>query len=197
MKAKAQFQTRREEILGVSSDLFKQKGFSATTMREIAEHVGIEAASIYNHIRGKEELLIEICNKVSNDYLSKMETIDRQYDSPLEKLKELIAIHIQIVCDNTDGILIATNEWKHLPEPAQADFKIARQKYENQFLKIIREGIEKKELADIDINIALYTILSSVRWLEVWFKPGKKINPEKIKADILTLLMNGLVKKND
>jgi AcrR family transcriptional regulator len=195
MKAKAQFQTRRDEILGVSSTLFKQKGFSATTMREIADHVGIEAASMYNHIKGKDELLIEICNKVASDYLSGMESIDRKNESALDKLKELITQHIQIVCDNSDGILIATNEWKHLPEPAQTEFKKARQNYENQFLRIIQEGIEKNELVSIDINIALYTILSSVRWIEVWYKPNKKISPDKIKEDILTLLMNGLVKK--
>src|SRR5574343_259170 len=59
---------RRQQILEQAAGLFKTNGFNATTMRQLAEQTGMEAASLYNHISSKEELLREICFSVANDF---------------------------------------------------------------------------------------------------------------------------------
>jgi len=63
-------QSKKELIIQEAALIFKQKGYSATSMRELAEKVGMEAASLYNHIRSKDEILEEICFKVANQYVS-------------------------------------------------------------------------------------------------------------------------------
>ncbi|MFZ1705630.1 MAG: TetR/AcrR family transcriptional regulator [Saprospiraceae bacterium] len=194
MNTKALTISRKEEILEVSARLFKEKGYASTTMREIAENVGIEAASIYHHFKGKDELLHEICFKVARDYTTKMVNIESTYISPIDKLTTLIRFHIQIVFDNVNGISVTNNEWRHLLEPGLSEFKKARQTYENQLGQIINEGIKLGVLKEVDSTVALYTILSSIRWVEAWYKPEKDIHPNIIENNIIQILMNGLQK---
>ena len=186
--------TRREEIVAVSASLFKQKGYSATTMREIAEQVGMEAASMYNHIKSKEEVLGEICFKIADEYIAQLTTIEMQFKSPIEQLTELIRLHIRIVFKDSDGISVANNEWKHLPERDLSKFKDSRRDYETRFAKIIEKGIEKGEISDVNVSVALFTILSSVRWVELWYKADRDISPKTLEDNIVSLLMNGLKK---
>src|ERR1051325_4646194 len=68
--------TRKDVIIAKAAKLFREKGFSATSMRDLAEHVGVEAASLYNHISSKAEILQEICFKTANNFMSHIEEVD-------------------------------------------------------------------------------------------------------------------------
>lgn len=193
--AKKDKTTRRDDIVEVSARLFKQKGYAATTMREIAEQVGMEAASMYNHIKGKDELLVDICFRIADEYIVQLTKIETQFSSPIEKIKELIRLHIRIVFEDMDGISVANNEWKHLPEADLIKFKAARRDYETRFAKIIEQGIEQGELNNMNVSVALFTILSAVRWVELWYKSDRGISPEILEENIVNMLMNGLQNK--
>ena len=187
-------QNRRAEIIEIAAKLFKIKGFTATTMRDIAEQVGMEAASMYNHIKSKDEILQAICFKISNEYISQLNAIENQIKSPVEKIKELIRLHVRIIITDIDSISVANNEWKHLSEEALTVFKDARRDYEQRFATIIEAGIAAGELQPINISVALFTILSAVRWVELWYKNEREISPEILEENIISLLMNGLQK---
>lgn len=187
-------QSRREQIIQIAASLFRIRGFSATTMRDIAEQVGMEAASMYNHIKSKDEILQAICFKISNEYISQLNTIEIQIKSPVEKIKELIRLHVRIIITDIDSISVANNEWKHLSEDALTAFKAARRDYEQRFAKIIEAGIAAGELQPINVSVALFTILSAVRWVELWYKNDRDISPEILEENIISLLMNGLQK---
>jgi TetR/AcrR family transcriptional regulator, cholesterol catabolism regulator len=184
--------TRREEIVEAAARLFKQKGYAATTMREIAEQVGMEAASMYNHIKGKEDLLTDICFRISDTYIAQLNEIETTMDTPIDKLKALIRLHIRIVFDDPNGISVANNEWKHLPEVALTQFKAARRDYETRFANIIELGIEKGDINPINSKVALFTILSATRWVELWYKPERDISPQTLEDNIILMLLNGL-----
>ena len=192
--SKSNTQSRRVEIIEIAAKLFKIKGFTATTMRDIAEQVGMEAASMYNHIKSKDEILQAICFKISNEYISQLNTIENQIKSPVEKIKELIRLHVRIIITDIDSISVANNEWKHLSEDALTAFKDARRDYEQRFAKIIEAGIAAGELQPINVSVALFTILSAVRWVELWYKNDRDISPEILEENIISLLMNGLQK---
>ena len=192
--AKKNTATRREEIVAAAALLFRQKGYAATTMRELGEQVGMEAASMYNHIKGKDELLREICLSVAEAYMRQMAAIKTDIPSPIEQLKALIRFHVRIVFDDANRISVANNEWKHLPEPALSAFKAARDAYESGMYDMIQEGVRRGEVNAVDPSVALYTALSAVRWVEFWFRPDRSIAPETLEDNIIRLLMNGLQK---
>ena len=67
--------TRKEEILNVASRLFKERGYSAVTMRDLAFEMGIKAASLYNHITSKQQILAEIIMRIAQDFVQGIEAI--------------------------------------------------------------------------------------------------------------------------
>ena len=186
--------SRKEEIIEIAARLFKIKGFTATTMRDIAEQVGMEAASMYNHIKSKDEILQAICFKISNEYIAQLTVIENQTVSPVEKIKELIKLHVRIIITDIDSISVANNEWKHLSDDALTAFKDARRDYEQRFAMIIEAGMAARELQPINVSVALFTILSAVRWVELWYKNDREISPKILEENIISLLMNGLQK---
>ena len=72
------YETRKDEIIQTSAILFKQKGYSAVTMRDIARAMGIKAASLYNHITSKQEILSDIIISLAEQFTEQMKIIKKR-----------------------------------------------------------------------------------------------------------------------
>jgi TetR/AcrR family transcriptional regulator, cholesterol catabolism regulator len=188
--------SRRDEIIDLAADLFSTKGFNATSMRDIAERVGMEAASMYNHIRSKDELLKEICFRISDRYHARMDETEQSGLGPAAQLKTLIAAHIRIIADDPHGVSVANNDWRDLEATALKAFKAARKNYESRFAAILEAGIACGEFRAFHVEVVLFTILSSLRWVEQSVKRERGISPKILEENITSLIMNGLVQIN-
>jgi TetR/AcrR family transcriptional regulator, cholesterol catabolism regulator len=187
--------SRREYILEEAAKLFKERGYAATTMRDLAEKLDIKAASLYNHIASKEEILKEICFTFAHEYVSQLDKIDGMNVSASKKIEAVIDLHVSLSTQDAAAIIITNYEWKHLPEPDLTTFKALRKGYEKQFLDIITEGVESKMLRNIDPQVVMFTILSALRWIPFWFHEGRGVSPEELKKNIKALIIKGLRKK--
>src|SRR5262245_57165587 len=94
--------TKKDVIAQKASMLFKSKGYSSASMRELAEAVGVEAPSLYNHIGSKSELLQDICFKVADEFISNMDEEEKSQVSSVEKIENVIRFHIQMMLNNFD-----------------------------------------------------------------------------------------------
>ncbi|MEP2026449.1 MAG: TetR/AcrR family transcriptional regulator [Reichenbachiella sp.] len=186
--------SKKQIILEEAATLFREKGYSATTMRDIASKVGVEAASLYNHITGKEQILSKICFSLADTYTSKMDVIVNSNESAIAKIKELLLLHVEINAMSSPLASVMNDEWRHLTEPERGEFLEKRRTYENHFLAIINEGIADGSVVVSDAKVALYTMLSSIRWLQHWYHSNRDMNVESVKETIIGLLMNGIKK---
>ena len=109
--------SKKELILRKAAAMFREKGFAATSMRDLAESVGIEAASLYNHIRSKNEILEAICFDVANRFNTNMDMIDAGQHKSIAKVETLLRFHIQQMIENYEEVYVSDREWKHLEEP--------------------------------------------------------------------------------
>jgi AcrR family transcriptional regulator len=184
---------RKEEIQNVAIKLFKERGYNATTMRDLAAEVGIEAASLYNHIRSKEEILRGICFDIASRYIAQMNEIQNKNIAATQKISELIRLHVRLMLTDTAATHIANYEWKHLPEPFLSEFKKMRHDYEHQLGVIITQGIDNQEFNSLNPSVVRYSILSAVRWIGFWYRPDRDILPEDLENDVVHFLLNGLV----
>ena len=186
--------SKKEFILQKAALMFREKGFTAASMRDLAEVVGMEAASLYNHIKSKSEILQEIVFRTANDCNVHLNELDSSNMSHTKKIESLIRFHVQMMLNRFDDYHVMINEWIHLSEPYLTNFTTQRRNYVQKMEAIIDEGIRNKEMKTVMPYVAMLTILSSVRGLEFWHRSGKKISPEQLEDNMVNHLINGLKK---
>lgn len=186
---------RKEQILNTAALLFKEKGYAATSMRDIATRLNIEAASLYHHIKSKEEILEIICFGMADKFLAAIAEVNDIYFNAAEKLRMAIKNHVHIITANQDQSAVFLNEWRSLSNSALADFKELRNHYENGFKHIIDSGINEDVFSAIDQKFAVLSILSSVNWINDWYNPSGKMQADEIANRLSDFIMGGLNKK--
>ena len=186
--------SKKDVILKKAATLFKTKSFRASSMRELADVVGVEAPSLYNHIGSKSELLQDICFKIGNQFTEQIENIRNSDKTMVAKIEAVIRFHIEIMAENFDEVYVANHEWKHLNEPYLSDFLSIRRNYEKSLMGFIEEGIMKQEIKSVNPYVTVLTILSAVRGLEFWQRNKKNVPLQVLENDMVNQLLNGIVK---
>jgi AcrR family transcriptional regulator len=184
--------SRNDVILKSAAKLFRQKGFRATSMRELADALGIEAPSLYNHIGSKSELLQDICLDVARQFTTHIDSLEKLELSATKKIEKLIRFHIQIMLKSFDEVFVANHEWKQLPEPFLAQFLQQRKAYETQMVQFVKDGIHNGEFRKIHPQVTVLTILSAVRGLEFWQKHKDQVNTKALENNIVQHLIKGI-----
>lgn len=186
--------TKKEVIIEKASRLFREKGFGAASMRDLAEHVGVEAASLYNHIQSKSEILQTICFKVANEFMSNLEAVEASHHSTLKKMETIIRLHIRMMLDQYEYVYIADHEWRHLPEPYLSNFLNQRRNYRKRLGDIVEEGIAKGEMKAIEPYTAVLVVLSAISGIDSWQRSRKSTSAEALEANMVRFLIEGLKK---
>ena len=186
--------TKKEVIIEKASRLFREKGFGAASMRDLAEVVGVEAASLYNHIQSKSEILQAICFKVANEFISHLEAVEYSNQPTLKKMEAIIRLHIRMMLDQYEFVFIADHEWRHLPEPYLSNFLNQRRSYRKRLGDIVEEGIAKGEMKAIDPYVAVLTILSAISGIDSWQRSRKSTSAEILETNMVKYLIEGLKK---
>ncbi|WP_339832271.1 TetR/AcrR family transcriptional regulator [uncultured Altibacter sp.] len=189
-------QTRKEEIIVVASRLFKEKGYNAVSMRDIAQAMGIKAASLYNHITGKQEILSTLILEVAHEFTSGMRAVLDKESSPLQKIQEIIELHIDITVNASEGLAALNNDWMHMETSQVEAFVQMREDYEENFRKIIKEGIDADEIQPRHPEVILFSILSTLRTLYLWYQKRGKLDVNVLKKDLVSVFLDGIVTKN-
>ena len=183
----------KASIYQAGAELFKEKGYVATSVRELASRVGLEASSLYNHIKSKEEILIHICMGNAQKFTDGIKEIESIHPKAIHRLEGIIQLHVDIAAGSVSSVSVFNDEWKHLSEPYQSEFLKMRKQYEQKVLQFVKQGIEEGSLKEVDPKIALYSFLTSLRWIHYWFKPGR-IAKERLYENLCIILLSGIKK---
>jgi TetR/AcrR family transcriptional regulator, cholesterol catabolism regulator len=184
--------TKKEIIIEKASKLFREKGFGASSMRDLAEVVGVEAASLYNHIQSKAEILQAICFRVANEFMSHLEMVESSEDPVLRKMETIIRFHIRMMLEQFEFVYISDHEWRHLTEPYLSNFLNQRRSYRKRLSDIIDKGISRQEIKPIDPYVAVLTILSAITGIESWHRSRKTTSAETLETNMVSYLIAGL-----
>ncbi|OWY24666.1 TetR/AcrR family transcriptional regulator [Sphingobacteriales bacterium UPWRP_1] len=185
---------RKEQIREIAQTMFRERGYAATSMRDLATAVGIEAASLYNHIKSKEDLLKEICFDCADEFFEGIHKAKTAPMAPDAQLSLAIKEHIQVVANNLDGSAVFLHEWRFLTEPYLSEFKAKRKYYRLQFQQIIEKGISEGIFKPVDAKVYSLSILSALNWIYDWYKPEGELSPQALAAQFSYLILEGLNK---
>lgn len=186
--------SRKDVIVKAAAMLFREKGYKAASMRDLAEKVGVEAASLYNHIRSKTELLHDICFNVANLYWEHMSEVESADISAIKKIETLLRFHIKQMIDNFEEMYVGDREWRHLTDPYLSNYRNQRRTYRKRFAAIIEKGIQQNEIKKIDAPTAVLIMLHAVSGIESWHRSKEKISGEALEENMVTIMIEGLRK---
>lgn len=187
--------SRKEQVIRKAAELFREKGYAASSMRDLAQKLGIEAASLYSHIRSKEEILQSLCFDMAAEFRKSLDEVEKMDIPAGEKLSQGIVGHIQVMAKDLTASAVFMNEHRHLSQPWLREFLLLRINYINRFKAIIEAGVASGEFKDgIDRKLAVMTLFSSLNWMPMWYDPNTGINPQELGRQLADMLVKGLRK---
>ncbi len=180
-------------ILEASTRLFGAQGYAGTTMRDIATAVGVLPGSLYTHISGKEELLLEIVEVGIDQFLTLRPADGSEPGEPEEALRALIRGHVGIVAENPERTLVVFHQWRYLGGESLQRVVEKRQQYEQLFTSLVERGVESGAFdADLDVRVTVLVILGTLNWTPEWYSPDGPETPEQLGNRLADTLLNGL-----
>ncbi len=181
-----------EEVLIVAESLFAQRGYEATSVRDIADALGLQAGSLYAHIESKDDLLHQILTRAADRFFAAKKPIVESDLVPIEKLRRLMLAHVQVITNDLNAAAVYSTEWRHLTEPRYSEFAARRDEYEHMVRTMVRNCIREGTFGDVDEKFASLLILSSMNWIYQWYKADGPMTPDDIARKLTDMLFKGL-----
>ena len=182
----------KQNIRQTAEKLFRERGYAAIGMRELAKEVGIEAPSIYNHYKGKDDILREICFEIADKFFAAFEEAEKTDEKPSKKIKAVIKAHINVIAENIEASEVFFQEWMFLEEPNLSKFKKLRHEYEQLFRDVIEKGIKRGDFKKGNSKLVVFTIFSALNATYDLYKSTERLTQEEIAEEISNLLLKGL-----
>lgn len=185
---------KQKKILDVAVELFKEKGYMGSSVRDLATKLNIKAASLYAHIRSKEEILEWICFGIAQEFFDELQEVKNTNIPPREKLNLFIEKHLSVVLKNRDVTHIYSNEWKHLEERLP-EFIALRKNYQQEVEELISKIYQAENWELRSSAFTTRFILHTLNNSYFWFKRNTESTTE-ITDEIRDKILYGLLGKN-
>lgn len=183
---------RKIQILDTAERLFSERGYHATSMRDLAAELDLKGGSLYSHIAGKEELLWRVLERAADDFRAAIRPFAEGSEPPEWRLRGAICAHVRVIAENLDAATVYFHEWKFLGEPQRAEFLERRREYEATMRGIVTEARTSGAFRDVEPKWATLLILSAANWLYHWYDPSGPLAPDEIADRMITMIFEGL-----
>ncbi len=185
-------QNSRADLVQAAGQLFSQKGFYGTSIRDIASARGIRSGSLYAHIESKEDLLFEVVMAGSDAFIEALSPVLLNPGSAEEKLVEGLKAHIDVVARHLDTSRVFLHEWLLLSPERRELVQKRRDRYEAMWTQIIQSGIDEGVFAPVSLRYARLVLLSVANWVYLWYDPAGPMDPGEMAKMLGGLLLFGL-----
>lgn len=189
-------QGRLPEIRRAAARLFREQGYTSTSIQEVAEAVGMLKGSLYYYIDSKEQLLFDIIRDAHEHSLANVRAL-AQTDAPaLEVLRTFIEGHVLANVDNLAEMGVFFHDFRHLSDEHRAEIIAERDEYDAFVRDLIDRGKQEGSIdPDADTVLMAMGILGMINWIYQWYRPDGSATPEEIGHAVADLVISGLVRR--
>jgi AcrR family transcriptional regulator len=186
--------TRREEILAIAARLFSEKGYDATTVRDIGDAAGILPGSLYHHFKTKEDMLDELLSAFVAELVPSYEKIVAQGNDARTTLQALIEVALKESLDHSGAMSIISHERKFFASSARFRYvEEALQDVNRIWYGVLQEGVRRGAFRkDVNINLALRMILSFILSTALWYRRNSHYPRDEVITTQISLILNGI-----
>lgn len=175
----------RDDVVRAAGRLFAERGYHGTSMRDLGKELGLLGSSLYSHVSSKQDLLVEVVEEGAALFdASARKALDTE-GTAADRLRALIAGHVDVVVDNIEVARTFLNEAKMLEPEYRSRIVSARDHYEQAFRDTIKDGIADGSFRpDVDAKTASIFILSILNALERWYDPSGPLDREALVEEV-------------
>ena len=181
---------RRDEILHAALRAFRDKGYHATTLEDIAEHLGVRKTALYHYFPDKQAILSE-CHRESLDELTRIMREADELETASQKLAHVIREHVRVMTDTLEGSPLAFEVTTLSPEQ-RAPLIAGRDRYERWLREIIDAGMRNGEFRAGNPKIAVFVLLGAINWIARWYRPEGAFHASELGTEFVENLLSGL-----
>jgi TetR/AcrR family transcriptional regulator, cholesterol catabolism regulator len=181
-----------ERLFDISAALFCEKGYAGTTTREIAAAAGIQQASLYYHVSGKEDLLHQICVSSLEQLLTDVRFAVKSVKNPLERIEVLAQTHLRTILRHQIRHVTMLNELRALSDPHRTAVMALRKKYAHLVRSVIEDAQAAGAVrADIPARYLYLALLNILNWAVLWFRRGQTLSEDQLGRTFASIYLNG------
>jgi AcrR family transcriptional regulator len=183
-----------EEIQRVTGYLFAHKGYRPTTMREIAQELGMDKSSLYHYFKSKEDILFKLANDTISDSLETLKKICATDLPPVEKLKEVLAFHVRYYAGDQEGlILLMANELNSLNEEYRSILVKKQRRYVQLIKAILKELSSQRKLKQIHPSIMTFAFFGMVHYTIKWYHKQGPVGVDELADLFVEIFTKGIL----
>jgi TetR/AcrR family transcriptional regulator, cholesterol catabolism regulator len=190
----APFPTRRAEICRTAAQLFRDRGFDATSVSDVARALGMTKAGLYHYFESKEALLFEIMSYGLDRVRDEVVIPARAVRDPEERLHQIVMRHASIATQGRGAVTHLGDEIRALPPNARRQLEERMRKY----LELVRDTLVELKAAgrlrDVDPTVAAFSLIGMILWLPRWFRQDGRLSQQQVAKELAKLALGGLLR---
>ncbi|MFE3000924.1 TetR family transcriptional regulator [Nocardia sp. NPDC059246] len=183
----------RERILEVAIGLFATVGYHATSVAEIGTRTDLQPGALYYHIKSKEELLWEILRRYTEKALAGAQRVTAMDVDPVEKLGQLIDVHVGIIARHRREVLIQVRDADALSAEHMAQLQELRQQIQDCWEGVLEEGYRAGRFTRAN-RIVANGLLGMVNSVSQWYRPRRGATADEIAREFRAMVIEGLAR---
>lgn len=183
----------KEDVVRAAGRLFAEKGYHGTSMRDLGKELGLLGSSLYSHVSGKQDLLVEIVERGAALFQASAEQALGNGGTAEDRLRAFIDGHLGVVVSHIDESRTFLNEARSLEPPFRRRIIGARDRYEASLRDLLGEGVDAGAFrTDLDPRIAGIFILSILNAIDRWYRPNGALDREALTEAIVGFVRHGI-----
>jgi AcrR family transcriptional regulator len=187
-------ETRRRQIEGVASALFRERGYAGTGMREIARGLQLRGASLYAHVGSKEDVLFSIVERAADRFATAISPyLHTDGMSPEDRLRGMIRAHVRVLTGDLEDAAVFLHEWRFLGPERRARILARRDNHEQAFRNAIAAGTAAGDFRLVDERLAARSLLSSLNGIAGWWRADGPLSADQVAEAYADLHVSGLL----
>ncbi len=183
----------KEDVVQAAGRLFAERGYHGTSMRDLGRELGLLGSSLYSHVAGKQDLLVEVVERGGALFQASADAAVATTGTGTDRLRAFVSGHIDVVLDHLDEARTFLNEARSLDAEHRGRIVAARDEYEASLRRLLAGGVSDGSFrADVDPRLAGIFILSILNAVDRWYRDQGAINRQMLVGRIIAFVGDGL-----
>ena len=179
---------RRKELTRQAARLFVQEGFDRTTVRMLADEMGIKSGSLFHHFRDKQAILAAVIEEGTQNALNMAhQALNDTGDTASARLHAMARAHLQTLHTDRNAHVVALYEWRRLDPAARSHLSHLRDAYEALWESVIDDALAAG-LIHGDRFLVSRFVMGALNWTVRWYDPEGKRTPDELANELVAML---------